>query len=147
MARRIYFKNIASGLIGSFISRNNDVLGYWGIGKLYSHMLLTKTMQIDIDLINRTMTPYSNEFDLLINDYSNRLLNKMSRLGMHQNYMTSAKIILKGFMNDRPSIRYAPHKMNCTVVIVDDLNRKHKLSVDVWCREHNKLKEFKSTRG
>ncbi len=29
-------KNIAGGLSGSFVSRNNDSDGYWAIGKLYS---------------------------------------------------------------------------------------------------------------
>ena len=34
MAKSKELKNIASGLYGSFISRNNDVRGYWGVGKL-----------------------------------------------------------------------------------------------------------------
>ena len=31
-------KGIAAGLAGTFISRNNDVDGYWGMGVIYSEV-------------------------------------------------------------------------------------------------------------
>ena len=34
MPRSARLTNIANGLCGSFVSRNNDVEGYWAIGKL-----------------------------------------------------------------------------------------------------------------
>jgi hypothetical protein len=66
MARRKEFKNIANGLICSFVSRNNDVYGYWGIGKLYSHMLKSKTMTIEINILDIAISPNNNEFMILI---------------------------------------------------------------------------------
>lgn len=81
MARRKEFKTIANGLLSSFISRNNDVYGYWGIGKLYSHMLKSKMMILEIDLINRTIKPENREFDLLIKNFSERLLLKQKDVG------------------------------------------------------------------
>jgi len=32
-------RNLAHGLAGTFISRNNDVSGYWGIGMRYRECL------------------------------------------------------------------------------------------------------------
>ena len=66
MARRREFRNIGVGLLSSFVSRNNDVYGYWGIGKLYSHMLASKSMILSIDLINEKIEPENNEFGILI---------------------------------------------------------------------------------
>ena len=34
MARRRHLKGVAAGLIGSFLSRNNDVDGWWALGLL-----------------------------------------------------------------------------------------------------------------
>jgi uncharacterized protein len=34
MPRSLNLKGVAAGLAGSFVSRNNDVEGYWGIGLL-----------------------------------------------------------------------------------------------------------------
>jgi len=66
MGSRKEFKAIAHGLVESFISRNNDVSGYWGIGKLYSHIVSTGVKDLKIDLIQRTIEPKNEEFEILI---------------------------------------------------------------------------------
>lgn len=49
MARSARLTNIASGLCGAFISRNNDVGGYWAIGilRLLAMQLEAKYLQSD----------------------------------------------------------------------------------------------------
>lgn len=44
-------KNIAHGLAGTFISRNNDVAGDWAIGILYRECLATACTTVEFDLI------------------------------------------------------------------------------------------------
>ena len=44
-------KNIAHGLAGTFISRNNDVAGYWAIGMLYRECLAAACTTVEFDLI------------------------------------------------------------------------------------------------
>ena len=56
-------KSIGDGILSSFVSRNNDVYGYWGIGKLYNWMLASKSMTIKIDLLKNTIDPTNDEFD------------------------------------------------------------------------------------
>ena len=146
MARRKEFKSIASGLLSSFISRNNDVYGYWGIGKLYSHMLKSKTMILEIDLVNSSIIPNDNEFDLLIKSFSDRLITQMKKRELNPDYLISAKIILTGYPKDRPLTTYAPNRINCDFIITDDLGKEHKAIENVWCRKHNRWKESKSTR-
>lgn len=148
MARRKEFKTIADGLISSFVSRNNDVYGYWGIGKLYSHMLSTKSMKLKIDLINRKIEPDKEEFGILISEYSDRLLTQIKRRGINQRFLKNAELTLIGYP-DEPSPyfgRMAPNRVYCKLAIIDDLNKEHFSEANSWCREHNSDKELKSTR-
>jgi len=148
MARRKEFQTIADGLICSFVSRNNDVYGYWGIGKLYSHMLSFKSMKLKIDLVNRKIEPNNEEFGILISEYSERLLIQIKRRGINQGFLKSAEMTLIGYP-DEPSPyfgRIAPNRVYCKLVITDDLNKQHSSEANTWCREHNPDKELKSTR-
>ena len=148
MARRKEFKNIANGLICSFISRNNDVYGYWGIGKLYSHMLKSETMTIEIDILDKSISPNNNEFILLINSFYTRLISQIQNRKINIDFLKSAKIILKGYPDDsKPSLgKIAPNRLHCSFIITDDLNKNYSVEKNVWCREHNPNRELKSTR-
>lgn len=139
MSKRKQFKNIINGLLCSFISRNNDVDGYWGIGKMYALMVKSKSLKIEIDLIKKTMSPYDKEFKLAISTYSKYLFNSMEIEKIAREDLSQAIIILKGFPNT-PILsleRLAPHKIHCKIIIIDNLSVKYSLEKNVWCREHN----------
>jgi hypothetical protein len=53
MARRKALKNVCSGILGSFVSRNNDCEGYWGMGILYRFAKERGKSDLMIDLLNR----------------------------------------------------------------------------------------------
>ena len=44
-------QGIANGLLGTFVSRNNDIGGYWGLGILRSEAVATGQQEITIDLL------------------------------------------------------------------------------------------------
>lgn len=148
MARRKEFKTIADGLVSSFVSRNNDVYGYWGIGKLYSHMVSTRSMELKIDLLQRTIEPKNEEFKILINEFANRLMNQIKNRRLNNEFLKKAELTIIGFPNEPSPYfgRMAPNKVNCRLVIVDDLHRKYMSEANTWCREHNAENELKSTR-
>jgi len=141
-------KGIANGLICSFVSRNNDVYGYWGIGKLCSLILSVEPMIIEVDLIDKGMMPFDSEFNLLISEFSNRLLRDLKKFKLSIDSLNEVKIILKCYPDDAiPEYRkIAPHRMNCSIEIIDKFNVKQTISKNVWCREHNTESESKSTR-
>ena len=148
MARRKEFKAIAEGLLSSFISRNNDVYGYWGIGKLFSLMLKEESLIIEIDLINNIIIPEDEEFNILVNEYSNKLIKQVDNRKLNREYLKKAKIKLIGYPN-RPRIglgQYAPNRIDCKLTITDDLDRKHEIEKQVWCREHDSKRELRSAR-
>jgi hypothetical protein len=51
MLRKSEIRNIAHGLLGTFISRNNDIDGYWGLGILREMANNTGQTKIEIDLL------------------------------------------------------------------------------------------------
>lgn len=51
MARTRDLKGIACGIVETFISRNNDVAGYWGIGMFYREALGYSISTMNFDLI------------------------------------------------------------------------------------------------
>lgn len=145
MAKRKQFKNIANGILTSFISRNNDVCGYWGIGKLYALMVKSECFSIEIDLINKTISPKDEEFSYRVSEYSKYLFKRMLIHKIQDDFLKESKIQIIGSPNE-PILslgKTAPHKMICKIVIIDNLNKEYKLEKNVWCRKHNPKSEFK----
>lgn len=56
--RRSELRNIANGLLGTFVSRNNDIDGFWGLGVLRSFADSTGVQQITIDLLETDAQPH-----------------------------------------------------------------------------------------
>lgn len=56
--RRSKLRNIANGLLGTFVSRNNDIDGYWGLGMLRSFADSKGVQQVTIDLLETNTRPH-----------------------------------------------------------------------------------------
>jgi hypothetical protein len=69
---------LAAGLYGSFISRNNDVAGYWGIGKLCLLAQQRRTTIVRLDLVAGSIAPESAEFAKLVSGYVAMLKTHLS---------------------------------------------------------------------
>lgn len=146
MAKRNHFKAIANGLLSSFISRNNYVYGYWGIGKLYSHMLKTGLSEIKIDLINKQINPHSDEFAILILQYFDRMIKQIINRKLQRNWLKKAIIILTVNSQEIDTLSNKLVELHCKMTLTDDLGKNHSASVEVYCRKHNPKSESKSTR-
>ena len=57
MSRRKILKGFAYGLLGTFVSRNNDIEGYWGLGILRLYAEKHKLSTITIDLLKSKVEP------------------------------------------------------------------------------------------
>jgi hypothetical protein len=51
MASRKLFLGFASGLVSRFVSRNNDIRGYWGVGILSRDVHGTGGATVEFDLL------------------------------------------------------------------------------------------------
>ena len=94
MPRGTRLRNIAIGLCGSFNSRNNDLDGYWAIGKLRSLAEQYGRTTVILDLLTLSILPSSSEFAPVLARYR-RLLEKLanlSRIGLEE--ITTARVAL-----------------------------------------------------
>ncbi|MGB0843661.1 MAG: hypothetical protein ACPGVN_02845 [Alphaproteobacteria bacterium] len=151
MARRRQIKNIADGIQTTFISRNNDICGYWAIGKLckFASELNTKVIEIDFN--------ESNELS------SNQLLTKLvekycdviSRMCLNQKipvaWLRSVKVEIafeaEQITDPRIFFRGSYGKpFIVTVSILDDFGRLHKSVGRGLCAPHDPNRELRSTR-
>ena len=145
MARRKEFKNIAAGLHGSFISRNNDVDGYWGIGKLFALAEKHDVASVRIDLLSELITPQSKKFDRLLRTYMSFLHERMSAREMPSTWLKSAVIELEFRLDEWPQ-EYEPRNywgdpFYLKVVLVDDMGREYSVSGYGRCKKHSPLRE------
>lgn len=149
MRRKKEFTTLAHGLLSSFVSRNNDVSGYWGIGKFYSHMLSSQSMILNLDFITKTLEPENKEFQKLINQYARKLFTQMEKRGLDTRSLRSAKLILEGFPNEpSPHLQdIAPNRMFCQLILSDDLGKEYRSETNIWCRVHSPDSESRSARG
>jgi hypothetical protein len=147
VARRKELNSIASGLYGSFISRNNDVGGYWGIGKLCLLAQQQNTHIVSLDLITQSISPKSAEFEKLVSSYCSFLLKHLSLRHIPKAWINSAVVELD-FKPSHPSGKDIPiltwgRLFKLTVTIIDDRNKNHTITGYGHCGPHDPTKELK----
>jgi hypothetical protein len=148
VARRKELNSVASGLYGSFISRNNDVAGYWGIGKLCLLAQENETSSVRLSLLAQTISPESLEFKKLLAGYHSFLQRHLTARSIPINWVVSADIELQFNPEDRPKM-HVPivswgKLFKLSVVITDDNSRAHTVCGYSYCGPHNPKKEQQS---
>lgn len=150
MPRRAHLKNIASGLCGSFVSRNNDLDGYWSIGKLRLLAEQHRRTHLSLDLRARSIDPSSSEFSAVLARYG-RLLEKLaerSRFPLEK--ITAACITMDFAPEPWPRPRYIDAQWGdqfvLTVTVTADGKAAGIVRYASYCRAHDPDKESQSTR-
>lgn len=148
MARRKELKSIASGLYGSFISRNNDVAGYWGIGKLCLLAQQHRMRIVRLDLLAGSIAPERPEFAKLISGYGAKLKTHLSARGVPESWITSV-IIELDFNPEYPVGKQIPIStwgdlFKLTVTIRDDTQKRHEVHGYSYSAPHDPRRESRS---
>jgi len=151
MARRKELGSIASGIIGSFNSRNNDIDGYWAIGKLYKLVSQLERKVVSIDLKSKLISPSSNEFNFMLTFYHNMLTRLLVKHDIPSKWITSVEISAEfeaEFESKHHYWRSAlgnPCNLKCD--ILDDNGRHHIAYAYNNCRPHDPSRESQSSRA
>jgi hypothetical protein len=87
-------KGLASGLAETFISRNNDVSGYWGIGMLRRELENLQRTSVELDLLLGEATRGGPVANSLIAHYSQWLAKSRARAGFLPSQVAGAKVII-----------------------------------------------------
>jgi len=79
MAHRIELSNIATGVLGSFVSRHNDIGGYWALGLLDREALSSGRAKTTLELLAEDKTNESPLIKAVRSKYREMKLAIMQR--------------------------------------------------------------------
>lgn len=149
MGHRTELICVTSGIINSFSSRNNDIDGYWGLGKLYKSLESEESKIVTIELITKVVTPDIDELKIMSLSYSEMLTKLVCNKKIPIQWIMSVTI------TSEFETKYQHHHFwrrdlgkpcNLTCTIVDDMGNNYTAKAYVNCLPHNPHKELRSTR-
>lgn len=148
MTRRRQLQGIALDLLGSFISRNNDVAGYWGIGCLCKLADSSQTAEVSLNLVAGTINPANAAFDKLLAGYAMRLKRHLDSRHITHTRITRTTIHLK-FDPVPPQDRTIPittwgKLYSALVLIEDDMGKSYEAMAYGYCAPHDRARESRS---
>jgi hypothetical protein len=93
MARRELL-DVAAAVAGSFVSRNNDVNGYWGLGLLRSYADRNGVRFLRFDILEGDHEPKSDAPALVTDAYRRILARQLTTRRIARGIVTKAEILL-----------------------------------------------------
>ncbi|GEM_PF-1916376 len=149
MVRRKELKSVAESIADKFVSRYNDIGGYWTIGKIYRFLDTQETTEFTYDIIDQTSTPTYGAFDEIDKPYAQMLVSQCQNKGFC-NMPVGAKVILsfesENIINNGTMKKTGGRSFLCTVVIEDDIGQLWSGQRRDWCWKHQPELEIRSTR-
>lgn len=137
MSRRRQLNGITHGLLGSFMGRNNDVDGYWALGKLYLDANAVGTSRVEIELLSGTDTDSRSAIEKVRRRYKEQLDLHLERLGFQPTVLKSATIFVGFNTLDQVSYYTRGEPFVCIVKIEDDQDRIYSASAVGRCAVHD----------
>ena len=150
MPRHRKIRGVLANILGSFVSRNNDVSGYWAIGKLYDHARQHHMQTVTINLATKEILPNGFEFGPMLHKYSSLLADHFSPIGISLDALSMARVQLAfdGAVTDaRPPSSMPGLPFRCTLEVIDKSAHVYFVSHVEVARPHNQLKETRSARA
>jgi hypothetical protein len=133
------------------VSRNNDVGGYWAIGKLYAHARKNQTQNLVVNLAATQILPDGLEFHPMLLRYSQMLVDRLAYYNVSMESILAARILLSfdaavaGCATASSSLPGLPFR--CTFEVIDKVARMYSASHLGVARPHNRLRETRSARA
>lgn len=128
MSRRKQFQGICHDILGSFVSRYNDLEGYWALGQYVLALNRLGERQLQFKLAHSTEISDHCAFAVSEEYYRGALLRMMDANGMPQTWLADGAI--------KVSI-VAPAEAKCEIEIVSDLGKTYRSSHTVTVRPHD----------
>ena len=147
MTRRGELKDVASALLGSFVSRNNDVGGYWGLGLLRSAADRDRTNMLYFDLKAASAAPGDPTAASISQTYRDLLARQLARRRIPSGFVLKAEITVQFAIEESlfASMPTYGEPVRCAVLLVDGRGREYRQSALTACAPHDPTRE--SRRG
>lgn len=147
--RRRELKVIAGAIAHSFISRNNDVDGWWALGLLCRLAQDRHTANVTIDLVGpESIAPTHPVIESIRSHYGNVFRDMLAQRELPDELVSLARISIEfgasGYYRTPVYGRGEPFL--CTVSITDDREQDRKVTVLGKCNPHDPMREHRSNR-
>jgi len=148
--RKSQLKNLAAGLCTSFVSRNNRICGYWGLGKIYQFSQESNVGFVEFDLVKMTVTPHTGDFGIILHQYALWLKNKAAK-NSKENDIQSANIKVE-FNTAQPNtgVVYRQTYGDLFLVLVtisDGQGKEATARIYGYCAPTDPIRESRTTRS
>ncbi|WP_262689833.1 acyl carrier protein [Kordiimonas aestuarii] len=144
--RKGKLKDIAASLVEQFVSRNNDVGGYWALGCLYKQAKKDGKQLVSIDLSRGEVDFASNKFDSIAQMFRTRLKRHARLRGVSYEEFGSA-VITVSFNDDQGAQKFRSgcgDPFVCEVSLTDIAGKSVSQSRTGYCRPHNPKREMRA---
>lgn len=139
MPRRREFRGLAYGLAGAFVSRNNDLGGYWALGKLYKHARKSRAREVHVDLVRSVITPPSLQFMPMVLHFQKWLAVQCTVRRLPNEWLKEAEVRIQ--FSYEKSADGPGDDFTCIVTLTDDLGNAYEVQRCGSCWSHNPIWE------
>ena len=140
-------RGVAAGIAESFLSRNNDVNGYWALGKLLRLYLRERLDAIQLDLVSGTLVPDRRSYRGMGKRYAAMFQKQVAVQSIAPHRIQGATLTIQ---YDQQLVRLnSPrdtHRCICCVKIEVPNGRIYSIERSTTCARHSILRETRSTR-
>jgi len=158
MAKRRELKSVAHNFLDHFVSRNNDINGWWGMGVLYKWCVDHEVNETQINLLSRSngfSSHYHKRFAKILRSYeipSTYVKAAILNLEFDQKTDDIISVALDKMIEcGRTSfgsptthtamLAYLGEAYTCKIIIETDLNHEFTKQIQGRCRVHNPERE------
>jgi hypothetical protein len=140
----------AAGLLGTFVSRYNDVDGYWALGVIYSEIDELGLSEVTFRLLDGDVVPNLKCVSLLSVKYHEAVIRLLMADGIDPDEIIRADITVRfgplthSRISPAPTTRDQP--FSCRVVIADYAGTERARAVEGWCHKHHFSRPTRSAR-
>lgn len=143
-------KNIASGLCGAFASRNNDLDGYWSIGKLRLLAGQQGRSTVLLDVLASSMQPSHSGFAPVLARYRSLLAKLLEKSRIRLEEVTAVRITVDFAPEPWPRASYFAQQCGDQFVLTVTIDANGRIPGIArhagYCRAHDPVLESRSTR-
>lgn len=150
MSRRCEIPSLAYGLLGSFVSRNNDYRGYWALGLLYARALVGNSLNVSIKLIPDADPAEDDIIRAIGARYKNWMLGAMARRSLPTHWILSADASVAfeaANVADRRLRAVGEQPFLASLKITTEWNKTCVVQASGSCWPHDPAREIRSARG
>ena len=150
MKRRNQIKNIAYGILGSFLSRNNDIDGYWALGVFYKIAFEQGSQSFELNILSKESHPCYKYSHHVASFYQNYLYSQIKKQKLSSLTIIDARVVLE--FNVEQNKNHINKKwtwgepFTCEVKLTDENNAVNISNGSGWCGMHDTTIERRSIR-